>query len=379
MIPLSLQIAAETATPFVTRLRLRPKDHTDPNEHTGPNDHTDETDHTGEADALFVEDDDGGTLFAGREGLISIDGFASHQLSGDVLLVDPGAGRAERLLRSGSAHNTLLVTERCDQLCVMCSQPPKKTHIDRFDHFEKACMLAEPGSVIGITGGEPTLYKPRLLDLIEAVLTERADLEFHVLTNGQHFDLADVPRLRARLYRRVSWGIPLYSHVPATHDFIVGKQGAFDRLHDSFSALMQAGARIELRTVLTSTNLHDLPALSHYVAARLRFVESWSVMQLENIGFAKNRWSDLFVDHAADFTPISRAIDTSLLHGIAIRLFNFPRCTVPPAYRALAPASISDWKRKYPPPCRDCRERDLCSGFFEWHPDDQAGVRATPL
>ncbi len=251
---------------------------------------------TGEADSLFVEDDDGGTLFAGKEGLISIDGFAGDQLIGDVLLVDPGAGRAERLLRSGSAHNTLLVTERCDQLCVMCSQPPKKTHIDRFDHFEKACKLAEPGSVIGITGGEPTLYKPRLLDLIEAVLTERADLEFHVLTNGQHFDQADVPRLRAPLYHRVSWGIPLYCHVLATHDFIVGKQGAFDRLHASFSALMQAGARIELRTVLTSTNLQDLPALSQYVAARLRFVESGSVMQLENIGFAKNRWSDLFVD-----------------------------------------------------------------------------------
>ena len=330
-------------------------------------------------DSLLVAGDGGGAIFAGKDGLLSIDGLRGQDLCGDVLLVEPATGRAERLLRSGSAHNTLLVTERCDQLCVMCSQPPKKTHIDRFNHFEQACLLAEPDSVIGLTGGEPTLYKARLLDLIETVLSQRPDLEFHVLTNAQHFEAADLPRLRAPLYHRVSWGIPLYSNVAARHDSIVGKEGAFARLHESFDVLLQAGARIELRTVLTATNVADLPALSRYVAARLRFIESWSVMQLENIGFAKNRWFDLFVDHTAHFDPISRAIDHAVLHGIAIRLFNFPRCTVPAPYRALAPASISDWKRKYPDACIGCREQALCSGFFEWHPDDQACAKVTPL
>ncbi|MBL7373277.1 His-Xaa-Ser system radical SAM maturase HxsC, partial [Escherichia coli] len=83
-------------------------------------------------------------------------------------------------------------TERCDQLCVMCSQPPKKTHVDRFALFEQACLLAEPDSVIGISGGEPTLYKAELLGMIERVLTARPDLAFHVLTNGQHFQSEDI-------------------------------------------------------------------------------------------------------------------------------------------------------------------------------------------
>ncbi|AXB78930.1 His-Xaa-Ser system radical SAM maturase HxsC [Novosphingobium sp. P6W] len=361
MIPLTLQIAAEADKAFVTRLR------------------TDSGQLQDEMDSLLLADDEGGTVFAGHRGLISIDGFNGEELAGDVLLVEPEMGRAERLLRSQSAHNTLLVTERCDQLCVMCSQPPKKTHVDRFDHFKDACLLAEADSVIGISGGEPTLYKAELLDLVETVLTRRPDLTFHILTNAQHFGHEDIAKLRAPLYDRVAWGIPLYSSVPAVHDFIVGKQGAFQRLHASLGALLQAGARIELRTVLMSSNLADLPALSQYVAARLRFIETWSVMQLENIGFAKNRWSELFVDHSRQFDPIGKAVDHALLHGIDIRLFNFPRCSVPASYRALAPASISDWKRKYQPACAPCSERDLCSGFFEWHPDDEAGTKVTPL
>lgn len=99
---------------------------------------------------------------------------------------NPPPGRIERLLRSDSPHNTFLVTERCDQLCVMCSQPPKKTHVDRFVLLEEACLLAKPGELIGISGGEPTLYKGQLLGMLGRVLHAREDLQFHVLTNGQH-------------------------------------------------------------------------------------------------------------------------------------------------------------------------------------------------
>src|SRR3546814_3931661 len=74
-------------------------------------------------------------------------------------------------------------------------------------------------------------------------------------------------------------------------------------------------------------------------------------MQLEKIGFARQRWNDLRVDHASDFSTIAAALDHALLDDVPVRLFNFPLCTVPEAYRALAVPSISDWKRKYVPPC----------------------------
>jgi hypothetical protein len=140
-----------------------------------------------------------------------------------------------------------------------------------------------------------------------------------------------------------------------------------------------AGARVELRTVLLSSNLDHLPQLAAFVSGRLRFIEAWSIMQLENIGFARNRWPQLFVDHSKSFAPIGAALDHATSRGIPARLFNFPRCTVPIDYRDFAVASISDWKRKYMPACQSCSERGDCSGFFEWHPDSTALAGVSPL
>ena len=100
-------------------------------------------------------------------------------------------------------------------------------------------------------------------------------------------------------------------------------------------------------------------------------------MQLENIGFAKNRFSNLYVDHEQHFWPIAEAIDVAVLYGIPVSLFNFARCSVPKNYREYAVASISDWKRKFPMACNTCKEQAICSGFFEWHPETMAKV--TPL
>ena len=351
MIELTLPAVIEAAHPFIARLHAsRPN---------APSPH----------DALLWGEDASGTVYASQHGLVAIDGLSAAELDGDIVLVQPDGGRIERLLRAKSPHNTLLVTERCDQLCVMCSQPPKKTHVDRFALFEMACLLAEPGSVIGISGGEPTLYKEALLAMIERVLAQRAELAFHVLTNAQHFDADDVERLRAPLFRQVLWGVPLYASDPALHDDVVGKAGAFARLQESFAHLLMAGARVELRTVLMTSNLTCLPELARHVTRRLRFVHAWSIMQLENIGFARNRWPQLYVDHSQDFTPIASALNEAKLRGVPARLFNFPRCTVPEPYRHLAAASISDWKRKYVSACSTCSERDACTGFFEWHPE----------
>lgn len=360
MIRLALPACSDAEAPYVARLRRAP-------------------DASSCFDATLVDDEGGCATYAGREGLLTIEEASSDELEGDVVIVDPGAGRVERVLRSGSGHNTLLVTERCDQLCVMCSQPPTKTHVDRFALFEQACLLAEPGSLIGVSGGEPTLYKQDLLGMVERVLERRPDLEFHVLTNGQFFAADDVARLRSPVYGRVSWGIPVYAADAALHDRIVGKEGAFGRLEESMAVLCRAGARVELRTVLVADNVAALPALARYVARRLRFVEAWSIMQLENIGFARARWASLFVDHGSDFGPIAAAIDHATLFGVRAQLFNFPRCSVPLPWRGLARASISDWKRRYAEACSPCRERSACSGFFEWHPREQAEAGVAPL
>lgn len=349
VIPLRLPAACDADAPYVTRLGSV----------------TDGQDGT-----CRLERESGDrSLWSGRHGLLEIV-HNSEQVAGDVVLVDPGSGHVERLIRATSGHNTFLVTEQCDQLCVMCSQPPKKTHHDRFAFFEQACLLADHGVTIGISGGEPTLHKAKLLDMIETVLARRPDLSFHVLTNGQHFARCDVERLRQSVFRRVVWGIPIYAADPGCHDAIVGKSGAFERLLGSFRHLVAAAARIELRTVLLSRNADKLDGLAGFVADHLPQIEQWSLMDLENAGFARARFRELRIGLADGFAELAPAIDRALLHGLPVRLFNVPLCHIPESYRHLAVASISDWKQRFADACGACRARDRCAGFFEWHPDD---------
>ena len=91
-------------------------------------------------------------------------------------------------------------------------------------------------------------------------------------------------------------GIPLYSHDPDVHDTIVGKVGAYSRLEDSLALMAAAGARVELRTVLTSLNHKSLAWLAHHVTRHVPFAETWAIMQLENIGYGRLNWNRLFVD-----------------------------------------------------------------------------------
>lgn len=356
MIPLVHPCRAEGRDRFVTRLKYHASEESDG------------------ADSVLISISGDTAIFAGDHGLIEIGALSDDPIDGDVIAVDPLNNTAERLLRFNSRQNTFLITERCDQLCVMCSQPPKKTHIDRFAEFTEAALLAPIGETIGLSGGEPTLFKDQLLSMIEQVLTQRPDLSFHILSNAQHFEDADIERLSALLFSKVTWGIPLYSHDAARHDIIVAKTGAYDRLMQSFGRLLRAGAQIELRTVVLTDNLGDFPELARFVATHLGFCVQWSIMQLENIGFAKNRFADLYVQHEDRFEPIAEAIDVATLFGIPVSLFNFARCSVPSNYRDHAVPSISDWKRKFPSACNICTEQALCSGFFEWHPDSMAKV-----
>lgn len=331
----------------------------------------------GRSDALLIGQDENRSYFQLDSVTFSLPRIENEPLDGDVVYIEPNIRSARRWIRARSRHNTLLVTENCDQLCKMCSQPPKKTVINLFPHFEAACALAPESAVIGLSGGEPTLHKDELFSLLSGMATSRSDLKFHVLTNGQHFDGGDSGTLRK--LRNVMWGVPLYAAEAAVHDEIVGKAGAFDRVLESFAILGEAGAAIELRTVLMRRNADALPALASFSVDSLSFVDVWAIMQLERAGFAKNRWTELFFDHSADFSFIADALSWAMLHGVNVALYNFPLCTVPDEWRRFAARSISDWKNKYVAACEGCAGKSQCAGFFEWHPEDHGYERLAPL
>lgn len=357
MIPLRVKVEVDADQPFVVRLRSLEAES-----------HQQEPDRLDPSDVLLERAGPDGADYRGEGGPLRVLGIDPFEVDGDVLLVNPRRATADRLIRSTSSHNTFLVTERCDQVCIMCSQPPKEHHVDLFPYFEAAALLAPESATIGISGGEPTLFKSQLFAFLKSVLDKRPDLSFHILTNGQHFEEGDRPAMAGLDQTRIVWGVPLYSHDPAIHDQVVGKPGAQERLLENLAFLCRVGAAIELRTVLMQPNAPGLAQLAQFITVMLPFIRTWAVMQTENIGYGRMNWKTLFYDSSEGFEVVGRAVDFVRSRGVDARLYNFPLCTVPEAYRHLAPATISDWKRAYRAECEGCSLKAECGGFFEWHP-----------
>lgn len=294
-----------------------------------------------------------------------------ESLNGDVVLILPGRQSLHRLIRGRSRHNTLLITEQCDQICIMCSQPPKSYHNDMFDSFLEAIALAPRDATIGLSGGEPFLHKSKVFNLIGQAQRIRPDIKLHILTNGQHFDKGDVSVLEKLDLSSILWGIPIYSASSTLHDKIVGKAGAFEVLQNSIALLGALGAGLELRTVIMNSNVGNLGELADHITTHQSFASVWAIMQLENIGFARMNWTKEFYDNSRDFDPIARGIDLATARGMTTSLYNFPLCTVPQGYRTHCVASISDWKQKFLVPCDGCGLKSRCGGFFQWYPENR--------
>ena len=319
----------------------------------------------------------GGAQVASEFGEFTLRLEEASQFEGDVLAVFPGRSVAMRLIRANSRANTIVLTEECDQLCVMCSQPPRSMRYDHMELYRRAIELAPTGSVIGISGGEPTLLRSQLFDLLLWASKSRDDIAFHILSNAQHFDAGDQPKLKA-LGPTVLWGVPIYAADARLHDSIVGKVGAHARLLESMQLLSEAGAQVELRTVVLRTNWLALPDLADFVVTHLPDVRCWALMQLERFGYGKLNWKAIFADTSVDFSQLSIALSVASAAGLDVRLYNFPLCSVPADFRGVAHASISDWKQKYLAFCAQCTQRGNCGGFFEWFVRHSATGRLGP-
>jgi hypothetical protein len=71
----------------------------------------------------------------------------SHLNTGDIIYVSVGGSRVGVLWKNSARHNGLLLTEQCDNYCLMCSQPPKdRDDAWLFDRARKVISLLPPGA-----------------------------------------------------------------------------------------------------------------------------------------------------------------------------------------------------------------------------------------
>jgi His-Xaa-Ser system radical SAM maturase HxsC len=310
--------------------------------------------------------------------------------AGDVVRIDPRRGALSVLFRRASPFNAFLVTERCDNFCVMCSQPPKAADdswlVDELLGQVLPLLPPDTGNV-GITGGEPGLLGDRLVDLVGAFRDRLPQTSLHILSNGRSFAAGGLAqRLGDVRHPDVMLGVPLYSDLAVDHDFVVQARGGFDEAVRGTLRLAEAGVPVEIRVVVHRATASRLVALARFVSRNLRFASHIAFMGLEQVGFAKTNLDELWIDPLDYADVLAEAVEITKAGGMNVSVYNHQLCTLPARLHPIARRSISDWKNVYLPACEGCRVRPSCGGFFAStrrssrgiRPVDVGAVHATP-
>lgn len=290
---------------------------------------------------------------------------------GDIITINKN-GRIHKNFRVKSKNNAFLVTETCNNFCIMCPQPPKKN-----DAFQFSDLESRVSSIIGnidpvdfpetlcITGGEPTMLKDSLIRIIDNISSAMPGTIIHLLSNGRTLsypayahDIAKASR------RRILIAIPIFSHVSNIHDYIVQCQGAFDQTIAGIYECYKNSIPVELRVVLHKQTIPYLIDLAEFISRNLFFVKHVALMGMENMGFAKLNRDDLYMDPLDYKDTLSEAISLLKSHAIDVTIYNLPLCTVNNDVMDICEKSISDFKQVYFEQCKSCSKFEECSGFF---------------
>lgn len=308
--------------------------------------------------------------------------FIEH---GDIVRIVPAERGYRVLFRSGAHHNSILLTERCNHYCLMCSQPPRDVQDDWLIEETRRLIPMLPASMqeLGFTGGEPTLYGERLLEILS--MTERylPRTAIHILSNGRRFsDLSFTRAYAAVGHHDLMVGIPLYSDDPSRHNYVVQAERAFDETVLGILNLKRLKQRVEIRVVLHAQTIDRLPELARFIARNLLFVDQVALMGLEITGFTRGNLGALWIDPYDYRDTLEEAVEILSAYGVPVWVYNHPLCVVTDRVRPFCLRSISDWKNEYLPACDRCALRAECGGFFSSavkyrHSDHIEPVRAS--
>lgn len=285
---------------------------------------------------------------------------------GDIAIINNG-NMLRVILSRKANHNTVLVTERCNNLCSFCSQPPKKGNDDwLLTQSALAIAAFNLDGVVGISGGEPLLYGQDFLAFLDFLAENAPETSLHILTNGRAFaDSSFAREVKLRCEQlNITFGIPLYSSRKPIHDQLVGSDGAFNETVCGLINAGNLGINIELRIIPTKANFQDLPHIIEYVGRIFSNVNQISIMGLESIGWAKKNWSEIFIGHNEFASYLSESVAVASRSGLEVLIFNYPLCHLPDDLWRFSVQSISDWKNFYPEECEPCSKKLVCAGYF---------------
>lgn len=285
--------------------------------------------------------------------------------SGDIVKIFPD-GRIVRLWDSTSFQNCLFVTNTCNFRCLMCPQPPCADNPEQHDeNLRLLKLLCCNVEMIGITGGEPTLFPDRLIEYFDIINQKFPAARVEILTNGSplaNFDTTK--RLALAAPYNTCYCVSLHGDTGALSESIMCCKGGWDKAVAGINNLAKLQQQIEIRVVVTKRNAPYLEDIAVFLYRNFPFVYHIAFMGQEITGEARNNYSDIWVEPVDYAVSLDRAVRYLAAMGMNVSIYNIPLCLLPETCRGFAARSISDWKQAYVKICSSCKMRSECCGFF---------------
>ena len=300
---------------------------------------------------------------------VAIDGTDALDLShGDIIEVLTD-NRVVRLHNGKSSSALIYITNQCNSNCIMCPDSEtarqKQNTITKQFLLDYVSLLPSDLLHIDITGGEPTLLKEGLVEVIASTFKVVETAEVQVLTNGRSFadekyTMQFEPFSKNRLYIE----IPIHAGEGKLHDKIAGIRGAFDQTYKGIKLLQRYKIPVGIRVVVQKLNIWHLTDIIDMIANHYPNIMYIDFLGLEVMGNAFKNKDDVWIEFDDVKHFLENAVEHCLYRGIEPRLFNYPLCLFEKKYWYCYKNSITDHKIRYMDACETCPMINRCGGFF---------------
>ena len=287
----------------------------------------------------------------------------------DVLSID-SKGIVYEQYRASSSDNAIVCTLQCNSNCIMCPCSETSRRISELCSLnelqELIRYIPKTAPFLTITGGEPTLLKNDFFGLLKTLQYNFDETRFLLLTNGRAFsDYSFTQKLVDCLPNNIRIGIPLYGYNEETHDTITQTVGSFKQAVIGIHNLLHYNIETEIRIVLTKQNINNMEKIARYILKYFRGIACVNFMGLELMGNAAKNRDKVWLSFDEAFQKSKKAIKLLIANGVDTQLYNFPLCSVDPAYWEICAKSISDYKVEFGEECQECDLKEICGGVFD--------------
>ena len=241
----------------------------------------------------------------------------------------------------------------------------RPNEVTRENLLEQIGEINPEAEHVDITGGEPTLLKEQLPELIEAVFCQAPDAEVLMLSNGRSFAAGGyTERFSAFAHRRLKIEIPIHGDCAELHDRIAGCPESFVQTRAGIHHLLEAGVEVGIRIVVSRLNYSRLNELIRFISREFPEIKYVNLMGMEVLGNAWKNREQVWIEFDEVKDSLQQAVEQCFACGIIPSLYNYPLCLFDRKYWYCYRNSISDYKIRYFEECEKCTEKSRCGGFF---------------